>query len=99
MVFNAPGGGGTYDPDAGWQENPEAGVNGKAVELPGEAQEYEALELIGTDAVTLLFVPTVMGELPRLGYDGTWAGKVRTVRQVFPIRPAGTALLARVVMA
>lgn len=98
VTFKA-GSEGTYNPDGSWTDNAVANVAGNAAELPGEVQEYEALELIGKDAVTLLFVPATIGQLPGLGYAATWRGKTRTVRRVAPIAPAGVAIMARVVLA
>lgn len=90
---------GEYNPATDTQEDPVvSSVAGHAVETPGDPEEYEVLELIGTGAVTLMFVPTVYGETPKLGSTAHWAGALRTVKQIFPIRPDGVLIAARVIL-
>jgi hypothetical protein len=79
-------------------EVPGSSVAGFAVEIPGNADEYEALELIGHEAVTLFFVPTVMGQKPAKNSKVNWAGALRTVKENFPIRPAGVYFAGRIIV-
>lgn len=72
-------------------------ITGQAVELPGDPEEYQALELIGQEPITLFFVPDVFGDSPALRSVVPWAGKDRVVARIFPIRPDGTMIAARVV--
>lgn len=73
-------------------------IPGKAVETLGDPEEYAALELISSEPVTLIFVPEVMGSLPGIGSAATWAGVQRTVKSVFPIRPAGRGVAAKLIL-
>jgi hypothetical protein len=73
-------------------------VTGKAIEDEGDPEEYRALELIGQSPATLFFVPDTLGQLPPRQSAVSWAGSDRTVREVFPLRPDGTAIAARVVV-
>lgn len=90
---------GVYNPETDTHSPPtEQSVLGFAVELPGDPEEYAELELIPLEPVTLLFVPEVMGETPMQNGQVYWAGKTRTVKQIFPYRPAGVLLAARVIV-
>lgn len=71
-------------------------VVGHAVQTRSDPKRYEALGLLITEARTLLFAPTIYGALPAPGYTVTWAGSEWTVRDVDPVAPDGTALVARV---
>lgn len=73
-------------------------VSGKAVEQIGDPEEYDSLNLTGHEPVTMIFVPTTMGELPPVGSTATWAGVKRTVRERYPIRPAGTIIGGRLIL-
>lgn len=73
-------------------------IDGYAVEVPGDPEEYQTLELIGKGAITLFFVPTTFGEAPALHSTITWAGEVHTIQSVGPIRPAGDLIAARVIV-
>lgn len=74
------------------------GLKGWAVELPGSAEEYSALGLTEADAVTLFFVPDLIGYIPDLSSTAAWAGRTRTVQQIFAVRPDGTAVAARLIL-
>lgn len=74
------------------------GLKGVAIELPGDPEEYVALELLKAEPVTLFFVPDEIGNLPQMSDTAAWAGKVRTVQQIFPVRPAGIGVAAKVIM-
>lgn len=97
--FSAGVTGGVYDPQTDtWSGGQVVAVEGIAVEVPGDLQEYEALEVIGKGATTLTFVPTTFGQAPGKGSAVQWAGRTRTVRAVRPVQPAGQAIAARVVL-
>lgn len=91
---------GDYDPDQDKYPDPsETGtVEGSAVELPGDPEEYAAMDLIPTAVLTLFFVPDTFGEAPPLSAVILWAGAKRTVRAIIPIRPAGELIAARVIV-
>lgn len=102
VVFKGPPAGKRpYDPATGeFGDAPAAGdVEGVAAEVKGDPEQYAAAEVIGVDPLTLMFIPTTFGQLPAKGSVATWAGKARTVKALFPIRPAGKAIGARVVLA
>jgi hypothetical protein len=61
--------------------------------------EYRVGELIVEGSTVLLFVPDTLGEVPELSSAVEWAGERKTVKGVRPLRPTGTALAARVVIA
>jgi len=74
-------------------------VAGYAVRVEGEPQKYRALDLVESQAPTLLFAPTTTGTLPEQGYKVTWSGKEYVVRDVDPVSPDTTNIIARVVVA
>lgn len=74
-------------------------VTGWAVRVPGSPITYERLNLVQSEAPTLLFAPTTVGTLPPLSAQVNWGGVSYTVRDVDPIAPDGVALVARVVVA
>jgi hypothetical protein len=91
----------TFDPltdtFTGHATAPPTAVTGKAVEIPGDPEEYAVLQLIAQSPATLLFVPDRMGQTPADNSICLWGGVLRSVKQVFPIRPAGTVIGARVI--
>lgn len=74
-------------------------VEGFAVEIPAEPEEYEAFSLTIESSLMLFFVPTIIGQKPAMGSVVTWAGSPRTVKGVLPIRPDGTIIAAKVIVA
>ena len=72
---------------------------GYAVRVRGTPKTYVALSLKESEAPTLLFTPTTYGSLPSLNATVAWGGVTYTVRDVEPVAPNGTAILARVVVA
>lgn len=90
---------GAFDPLTETDSPPTSStVSGWAVELPGDPEEYAAMELIGTEAITLMFAPDTLGDKPPLGSSIEWAGAARTVKQTFPIRPFGDLVAAKVIL-
>lgn len=89
----------TYTPATDAQTTTSATVTGYAMQVKGEPRQYQALELIESEAPTLLFAPTTYGSLPPLRSTLTWGGETYSVRAVSPLAPDGTAILARVVVA
>jgi hypothetical protein len=74
-------------------------VAGSAVEVGGDPNVYAALELVQSEAPTLLFSSSTYGALPALGASVTWGGAVYTVRSVDTVAPDGVAILATIVVA
>lgn len=91
---------GTYDGATDtWSTPVTTTVAGAAIRVRGNPQTYQALELIQSEAPTLLFAPSTYGATPALGMTVTWDGVVYTVRAVEPIAPSGDTILERVVVA
>ena len=72
-------------------------VKGHAVELEGDAIEYRQQNLIEKNPVTLFFIPDTIDDEPALESQINWANKMRTVRFVFPFRPSGHGIGAKVI--
>lgn len=91
---------GTYSPTAGtWSSAATSTVTGQAVRVKGDPKVYAGLELVESDAPTLLVVPTTYGQVPALGSKVTWNSTVYTVKHVQVVAPNGSAILSRVVVA
>jgi len=90
----------TTDPLTGETTTVVSSVAGHAVQDHGATspEEYQRLALVESEAPTLFFTPTTVGEKPELGATCTWGGDAFTVRSVRPFAPAGTALGAYVVV-
>lgn len=88
----------SFDETAEAAETNASSITGKAVEVPGDPEIYAGLELIHSEPVTLIFIPSVIGSIPPLGSTVAWAGVVRTVRDRMPYRPAGIAVAARLIL-
>ena len=73
-------------------------VEGHAVAIPGDPEKYDELELVSTEAVTLIFVPNTFGEQPKLGSTLEWNGEEKTIADTTPIRPTGQLVAAQVVL-
>jgi hypothetical protein len=71
---------------------------GYGVEIPGTPVEYGAMELIGVNALTIMWVPTTYGDQPNLEAQIVWHGVLRTIYQVFPIAPIGPLIAAKIVI-
>lgn len=89
---------GSYDPETDLATASTATVAGYAVEVPGDARRYSALNLVESKASTLLFVPTTYGDTPELGATCSWGGNTLTVRDVQLLAPDGTTILANLVV-
>lgn len=88
---------GTYDSETDTYTTPVTdGCSGSAVEMDGDPAEYA--DLIALNPSTLFFTPTTYGDLPVLESTGTWAGATKTVKKIFPLRPDGTVIAARLVV-
>lgn len=74
-------------------------VLGVAITTPGALKEYEALKLIGSAALTLLFAPAAGASLPEMGATVAWGGVTYTVKHTEAIAPGGTLLIGRVIVA
>jgi hypothetical protein len=90
---------GTYDPGSDtWTGSSKSTVEGFAIEVPGDPDEYEALRLTLQNPITLQFVPTTFNTSPAQGQTLVWAGLKRTVKSVRHVRPAQETIAARVVL-
>lgn len=90
-----------YDAETGIaSDEATATVVGKATEVDGHPERYEALNLTRERSKTLLFLPDTAAEEPELGSTCTWGGVGYTVKGVFPIglRGAPTASISEVVV-
>lgn len=87
---------GTFDPvTETWSGGSTATVSGYAIrDTGGNPQRWIALSLIQSEAPRLLFGSTTAGSLPALGATVSWGGTTYTVRDVEPIEPDGTAIVA-----
>jgi hypothetical protein len=74
-------------------------VTGSAVRVRGNPKTLAALSLKESEAPTLLFAPTTFGSLPLPGDTVSWNSVTYTVRDVDPVEPNGTAIIARIVVA
>ena len=72
-------------------------VKGHAIELDGDAIEYREHNLTEKNPVTLFFIPNTIDDEPVLESQIQWANKMRTVRFVFPLRPSGHGIGAKVI--
>jgi ABC-type transport system substrate-binding protein len=91
---------GTFDPATGtYTDDTTTSVVGAAIRIGANPILYQALNLVTAEAPTLLFAPATAGALPPLGATVMWGGETYTVKNVTPVAPDGTAILARVVVA
>jgi len=81
-----------------WTSNPPVKVEGLAIEIPADAEEYKVYDLTVADAITLMFIPITFGEIPPLHSSVMWAGREHSVHTRLPIRPAGIAIATRVLL-
>ena len=90
---------GVYDPATDtWTTPATTTVAGYAIRVRGDPDRYRALELIESQAPTLLFAPSTLGQAPEAGMTTTWSATAYTVRDVSPVAPDGTGLVFRVVV-
>ena len=91
---------GTYDAAADAFTTPvTSSVTGSAIKVSGRPKQYQALNLVESQAPTLLFAPTTYGSLPALGASVTFGSTTYTVRDVDAVAIDGTAIIAYVVVA
>lgn len=90
---------GTYDETTGNHSSPtEVTVKGHAVQDEGDPVRYRELELIESEAPTLLFAPNVIGTLPAVGSSVSWGGAGFKASDIAPIAPDGTAIAASIIV-
>ncbi len=73
-------------------------INGVALQVKGDPEEYESLKLIEKAALTLLFVAKTYGDSPPLGSFCEWGGLRYQVEAIRKLAPDGTAVLSRVIV-
>ena len=66
--------------------------------VPGAADRYAALNLVPSNAPTLLFAASTYGDEPRPGDAVTWGSTVYVVRDVDATAPDGTSIIASVIV-
>lgn len=74
-------------------------VSGVAVRVSpslADRERYRLASLTPEQVVTLLFAPTTYGQTPALNATVTWAGDTLTVRDIGPVAPDGSTIIARV---
>lgn len=91
---------GTYDATTDtWSTPTSATVAGRAYRVRGDPKVYQALELVESEAPTLLFRPTTYAEVPALNSTVSWGSVTYVVKHVQVTAPDSNAIVARVVMA
>lgn len=88
----------TTDASAGTSSVTSTTVPGFAIQTKGDPRRYERLNLIESEAPTLLFVATDYGDSISPGMKVTWNGTAWIVRDVQPTAPDGTVILSKVVI-
>lgn len=88
----------TSDPLTGTVTPNETTVSGYARRVPGDAEQYQALGLVESEAPTLLFSPNVIDTEPPLGARVTVAGEPFVVKSVRPVDMAGQAVQYHIVV-
>lgn len=73
-------------------------VAGYAMETNADLEEYQALEVVPTQAKTLWFVPTTAGEVPPVGSTVSWNSETFATKSVRSLGLVGTAQASRVVV-
>lgn len=91
---------GTYDPATDtWSNATTTSVAGKAIQVRGAPDRYLALELIESQAPTLIFCSTTYGQTPTMGSVCAWAGANYTLKDIIQVAPDGTTILSRLIVA
>lgn len=86
-----------YDPATGNTTPTTTSISGSATpDNEDQSQFYQALGLVVTKAVTLLFTPITYGQKPELGDTVVWSGDTHTVRHVAPVELDGNAIMSKV---
>jgi hypothetical protein len=89
---------GTYDPETdSYTGGTETTVEGSAIKIKDSASsiaKYQALGLVLTDAITLLFTAEEYGDHPEVGSTVEWASQTYTVRSVETLAPDGVTILS-----
>lgn len=73
-------------------------VTGYAVRIKGDPDMYAKLGLIETEAATLDFVPTTMGQRPPKLARAPFGSETFIVAEIFPFAPAGSDISSRIVV-
>ena len=83
-----------YDETTDTPSNPvDVTVDGTAVEISGDVSEYERMNLILKDPVTLLFVPDTDRQEPANESGLVWRGKQRQVRKVLTLATGAKVIM------
>jgi len=73
-------------------------IAGYAIRDTGRPDRYERLGLVPSTNPTLLFAASTFGDEAALGDTVTWDSATMTVKDVEPVGPAGTAIIAFIVV-
>lgn len=105
MVTFTRGAPGVYDPATDtWSAGSVTTITGSAIQVKGDPQKYQALELVMSTNPTLLFTPSVYPlrafteEFVLPGDHVDWNGVTFTVKDVDPVAPDGFVIVARIVV-
>lgn len=91
---------GTYDASTDTSTSPTTlSVQGYTMQIAGDPDLYNRLQLIESDNPTLLFRPIVPGQIPVLGMTVAWGNDpALTVKYVTPLAMNGTPEAAKLVV-
>jgi hypothetical protein len=91
---------GTYDAATDtWSAASTVTVTGYAIrDTGGDPRRYAALSLVQSEAPRLLFGSDTAGSLPAPLSTVVWGGITYTVRDIEPVAPDGTAIVAYIIV-
>lgn len=87
-----------HDEATGQVTPTETTIAGYAIRDTGRPDRYARLALLPSRAPTLLFAASTYGDAVALGDVVTWGGLTYTVRDIEPVAPDGTPIVASVVV-
>jgi hypothetical protein len=89
----------TIDPATDLSSSPvTTTVTGHMMQVAGDPDVYEKLNLVESDNPTCEFVPDVVGQMPELGASVVWGGNNFVVKNRNALAMAGTATAAFLVV-
>lgn len=70
-----------------------AATSGRAIEIPGDPDEYRALGLVESNPVTVIVAANGLSITPKPGTRFTWVAKTYTVKTAVPVGPDGQPII------